>query len=94
MNYIIDDELLKIQIASIVGDFVQYAIEQDIINQEVDKIILKSKQPVELVAEGLMLYYNGLRYTVGEISDTELMKRIDKFNGNNIKIYIQNNTNI
>ena len=47
MKYIIDDEELKIQIASMIGDYRGYAIEQDIVNQEVDKIILKSKTPVE-----------------------------------------------
>uniref|UniRef100_A0A6H1ZC12 Uncharacterized protein n=1 Tax=viral metagenome TaxID=1070528 RepID=A0A6H1ZC12_9ZZZZ len=52
MEYIIDDELLKIQIASMIGDYRGYAIEQDIINNEVDKIILKSLKPVEKIAGG------------------------------------------
>ena len=49
MKYVIDEEMLKIQIASIIGDHRGYAIEQDIVDREVDKHILKDKKPIELV---------------------------------------------
>ena len=97
MNYIVDDELLKIQIASMIGDFRGYAIEQDVVNQEVDKIILKSRKPVEEIASGKVNYnWYGDEDSIlvgGKYLGQHFKDIAEKNYGKSIKIFIQKVSN-